>query len=92
MADIMDNMVYKKNVPSGSRFCFTRIEPKCKDLKMHIFDPLTRTIFEVASTFFFIHDIFHLDARAMECMRGCVAKFVFVAVYNLQHLLQIQPK
>ena len=31
--------------------------------------------------FFFIHDIFHLDARAVELIRGCVAIFIMAYIY-----------
>ena len=45
----------------------------------------TRSMSEVVSTIFFIiHDIFHLDARAMERIRGCVTIFILVAVYYLR--------
>ena len=37
-------------------------------------------ISKVAFTIFFLRDIFHLDARAMERIRGCVAIFILVAV------------
>ena len=47
---------------------------------------LARTICGEVSTvhhFFFIHDVFHLDAGAVEQIRGCVVIFILVAVcYN----------
>ena len=42
--------------------------------------PIDKSYLGVAS--FSTHDIFHLDARNLERMRGCVAIFTLVAVYG----------
>ena len=41
-------------------------------------------VLSTASDIFFIHDIFYLDARALERIRSCVAIFILVAVYSVQ--------
>ena len=41
----------------------------------------TKAIPEVANNNFFIHEIFNLNARAVEEMLGCVAIFILVAVF-----------
>ena len=42
-----------------------------------------RTTSEVASIFFFTHDIFGFDARVVKRIRGCVADVILVVVYDL---------
>ena len=70
-------VLYKRNVQSVSRFRFTRIVSKCKESVLS-----TKPIFKVAfHNIFFIHDIFHLDTRAAERIRGCAIIVIFVAVY-----------
>ena len=61
-------------VPSVSRFRFTRIVPKCKEL--------IKFLLSYRRELYFIHDFFYLDARAMERFRGCVPIFILVAVYS----------
>ena len=45
--------------------------------------PLPRTIFIVASSDFFTHDIFRFDARAVKRIRGCVADSILDDLYKV---------
>ena len=61
---------------------FAQMQRVNQDLIFHS----PRTISEVPSSNFFTHDIFHLDARAVKRIRGCVADFNLVFVhYGVGH-------
>ena len=64
----------KRHVSSASRFRFTRIAPKChKSIKILL--DHRRELSLMPPTFFFI---FHLDAKAVKRIRGCVEIFNLV--------------
>ena len=69
-----------------SRFRFTRIVSKCKELIKILFSYLQEVMMRYLPIFFIheLHDSFHLKARAVEQMRGSGAIFILVAVLVMQ--------
>ena len=73
---------YKRNIPSVSRFRFTRLGPKWKEaIKIWLLYDRELCL-RILPQKRFPRDIFYLNARAVNPFRVCVAIFILVVVYS----------